>query len=213
MAGMLRVALTGNIASGKSTVARVWARHGARVIDADVLARRAVERGSPGLARVVEEFGAGVLAPDGELDRAALRRVVFADPGARARLEAIVHPEVARLRAEEEARAAREGVGIVVNDIPLLFEVGLQDAFDLVVLVDAPVEVRLARLVELRGVEEGEARRMIEAQLPAEVKRARADYVIDNGGTLAELEARALEVWQAIERRAGVGDEVGGGDG
>jgi len=210
---MLRVALTGNIASGKSTVARVWARHGARVIDADVLARRAVERGSPGLARVVEEFGAGVLAPDGELDRAALRRVVFADPGARARLEAIVHPEVARLRAEEEARAAREGVGIVVNDIPLLFEVGLQDAFDLVVLVDAPVEVRLARLVELRGVEEGEARRMIEAQLPAEVKRARADYVIDNGGTLAELEARALEVWQAIERRAGVGDEVGGGDG
>lgn len=210
---MLRVALTGNIASGKSTVARIWARHGARIIDADELARRAVEPGSPGLGRVVEEFGPGVLGPDGELDRGALRRLVFADPEARVRLEAIVHPEVARLRAEEEARAAREGVGVVVNDIPLLFEVGLEREFDLVVLVDAPVEERMARLVGLRGLDEVEARRMIDAQLPAEEKRGKADFVIDNDGTITELEARALEVWRAIERRAGVGGEEGGGDG
>lgn len=210
---MLRVGLTGNIASGKSTVARVWARHGARIIDADQLSRRAVERGSPGLERVVREFGTGVLGPDGELDRGALRRLVFADPGARARLEAIVHPEVARLRAEEEARAEREGVAVVVNDIPLLFEVGLEGAFDLVVLVDAPTEVRLARLVEQRGLEEGEARRMIEAQLPATEKRGRSDYVIENAGTVAELEARALEVWRAIERRAGVHGGGGGSNG
>lgn len=199
---MLRVGLTGNIASGKSTVARVWARHGARIIDADLLARRAVEPGTPGLERVVREFGAGILGPGGELDRGALRRVVFADPVARARLEAIVHPEVVRLRAEEEARAAREGVAVVVNDIPLLFEVGLEGSFDLVVLVDAPSELRLARLIELRGLEEGEARRMVEAQLPAEMKRDRSDYVIENDAGLAELKARAEDVWRAIEQRA-----------
>lgn len=203
---MLRVGLTGNIASGKSTVARVWSRHGARIIDADLLARRAVEPGSPGLERVVGEFGAEILGPGGELDRGALRRLVFADPAARARLEAIVHPEVARLRGEEEARAAREGVAVVVNDIPLLFEVGLEEAFDIVVLVDAPAEARLARLVELRGIEESEARRMIEAQLPAEEKRGRSDHIIENDSGLAELEARAEEVWRAIERRAAGGE-------
>jgi dephospho-CoA kinase len=199
---MLRVGLTGNIASGKSSVARVWARHGARIIDADQLARRAVEAGSPGLERVVATFGAGVLDPAGALDRAALRELVFRDPAARARLEAIVHPEVARLRAEEEARAAAAGVEIVVNDIPLLFEVGLEGEFDLVVLVDAPEEVRRARLVRERGLDEGAARRMIEAQLPAAAKRERADYLIENEGTLPELEARAEVVWRIIRGRA-----------
>lgn len=199
---MLRVGLTGNIASGKSTVARVWARHGARIIDADQLARRAVDPDSPGLERVVAEFGTGVLDQSGALDRAALRVVVFQDPAARARLEAIVHPEVARLRGELEAEAEAAGVKVVVNDIPLLFEVGLEAEFDLVVLVDAPEETRLARLVHERGLAPGVARSMIEAQLPAAAKRGRADFVIENAGALAELEARAEEVWREIERRS-----------
>jgi dephospho-CoA kinase len=199
---VIRVGLTGNIASGKSSVARLWAREGACVVDADVLARRAVEPGSPGLRRVVEAFGEGVLDGAGALDRAALRRIVFHDAAARARLEAIVHPEVARLRAEEEARLEREGCRIVVHDIPLLYEVGLEGEFDLVVLVDAPEALRLERLVRERGLEAGEARRMIAAQMPAEEKRGRADVVIDNDGTLDALEARAEAVWEMLRRRA-----------
>jgi dephospho-CoA kinase len=151
----------------------------------------------------VEIFGAEIVGPSGGLDRAALRGVVFRDPAARARLEAIVHPEVARLRGEEEARAERAGIAIVVNDNPLLFEVGLEDEFDLVVLVDAPEEVRVARLVRERGLDEGEARRMVAAQMPAAAKRERADYLIENDGSLQELEARAEGVWQVLRRRAG----------
>lgn len=199
---MLRVGLTGNIASGKSSVARVWARLGAPVIDADVLARRAVEPGSPGLRRIVEAFGPGVLDEKGRLDRAKLRRIIFRDPAARERLEAIIHPEVARLRAEEEARLEEQGAPIVVHDIPLLFEVGLDDQFDTVVLVDAPEELRLERLVRDRGLDEAEARRMIRAQMPSEEKRRRADIVIDNTGSLEELERKAEAVWRELERRA-----------
>jgi dephospho-CoA kinase len=199
---MFRVGLTGNIASGKSTVARVWARLGAAIIDADVLARRAVEPGMPAFRRIVETFGPDVLAADGRLDRAALRRIVFRDPAARARLEAIVHPEVARLREEEEAALAARGAEIVVHDVPLLFEVGLEDAFDVVVLVDAPEAIRLERLVRDRGLDEAEARRMIDAQMPAAEKRGRADYIIDNDGTLQDLESRATETWRKIVERA-----------
>ncbi|MFO7262277.1 MAG: dephospho-CoA kinase [bacterium] len=198
---MLRVALTGNIASGKSSVARVWARLGAPIIDADVLARRAVEPGSPALERIAQAFGPGVLEPGGGLDREAMRAIVFRDEAARRRLEAIVHPEVARLRREEEQRLEREGARIVVNDIPLLFEVGLEDEFDVVVLVDAPEAVRLERLVRDRGLDPDEARRMIAAQMPAEQKRRRSDIVIENAGTLEELEARAERVWRELERR------------
>ncbi|HEY8483220.1 MAG TPA: dephospho-CoA kinase [Longimicrobiales bacterium] len=200
---MLRVGLTGNIASGKSTVAEVWRRLGARVIDADELARRAVEPGTPGLERVVREFGPEVLDERGRLDRAALRRIVFRDPEARRRLEAIVHPEVRRLRAEEEARARAEGVRILVHDIPLLFELGMEKEFDVVVLVDARPELRLERLVRERGLSEEEARRMIEAQMPSEAKRPKADLVIENEGTREELEAKAKEAWRELERRAG----------
>ncbi|HEX7119161.1 MAG TPA: dephospho-CoA kinase [Longimicrobiales bacterium] len=199
---MFRVGLTGNIASGKSTVARVWARLGAPVIDADVLARRAVEPGSPGLRCIVEAFGPAVLDANGGLDRAAMRRIAFRDPAARARLEAIVHPEVARLRDEEEARLRDAGARLVVHDIPLLFEAGLEGRFDAVVLVDAPERVRLERLVRDRALAEDEARRMIEAQMPAEDKRGRADYVIDNDGTLDELEREAEDVWRKLRRRA-----------
>lgn len=199
---MLRVALTGNIASGKSSVARVWARLGAHIIDADELARRAVEPGSPALDRIARAFGPEVLEPGGGLNRDAMRGIVFQDEAARRRLEAIVHPEVARLRAAEEERLEREGARVVVNDIPLLFEVGLEDEFDVVVLVDAPEDVRLERLVRDRGLAREEAQRMIAAQMPAEAKRRRADIVIENAGTLEELEASAERVWQELERRA-----------
>lgn len=199
---MIRVGLTGNIASGKSSVARVWQRLGAHVIEADLLAREAVAPGSPGLRRVVEVFGPDVIDSEGRLDRAALREIVFRDPEARARLEAITHPEIARLREEEEARLAAAGVDLVVNDVPLLFEVGMEDAFDVIVLVDAPEEVRLERLVRDRGLSEAEARRMIEAQMPSDLKRPKSDIVIENTGSLQELEARAEEVWQRLRERA-----------
>lgn len=199
---MFRVGLTGNIASGKSTVARVWQRLGAPVIDADVLARRAVAPGSVGLRRIVETFGPGVLDEAGRLDRAALRDIVFHDPEARAKLEAIVHPEVGRLRREEEARLEAAGEKIVVHDIPLLFEAGLDEEFDAIVLVDAPERVRLERLMRDRGLTEDEARRMIDAQMPSSQKRDRADYVIENEGTLEALERAAEEVWRELRRRA-----------
>ncbi len=200
---MLRVGLTGNIGSGKSTVARTWERLGARVVSADVLARRAVSPGSAGLARITASFGDAVLMPDGSLDRAALRAVVFRDPAARRRLEAIVHPEVERLRRQEEARLERAGVAIVVHEIPLLFEVGLQDRVDLVVLVDAPEEERLRRIVEGRRLDRSEASEMIGAQMSADAKRARADIIIDNDGGIAELERKAERAWTELRRRAG----------
>ncbi len=197
-----RVGLTGNIASGKSAVAAMWRSLGAPVVDADVLARAAVAPGTPGLRAVRDAFGPGVMDASGALDRAALRHLVFADAAARRRLEAIVHPEVARLRAEAEATLAREGAAIVVHDIPLLFEVGAERALDLVVLVDAPEALRLERLVHDRGLPEAEARAMIAAQMPAEAKRPRAGLVIDNDGTLAELATKAERAWAEIRRRA-----------
>lgn len=199
---MLKVGLTGNIAAGKSTVARIWRSLDATVVDADVLARQAVEQGTPAHARIVEEWGDEVTEDGGGLDRAALRRIVFSDPDARERLEEIVHPAVAALRDEAYRAAAGRGENIVVGDIPLLFEAGLVDEFDAVVLVDAPEEARLARLVGDRGMDAAEARQMIASQMPSELKRARADYVIPNNGTLMDLERRAREVWMELQRRA-----------
>ena len=202
MSDMLKVGLTGNIAAGKSTVARIWRSLDATVVDADVLSRQAVEPGTPALARIAEEWGDEVVEAGGGLDRAALRRIVFADPSARERLEAIVHPAVAELREDAYRAAAERGERAVVADIPLLFEAGLVDDFDAVVLVDAPEEVRLARLVGDRGMDPEEARRMIAAQMPSELKRARADFVISNTGTLMELDRRSREVWTELARRA-----------
>ncbi|HSM37528.1 MAG TPA: dephospho-CoA kinase [Longimicrobiales bacterium] len=196
-----RVGLTGNIAAGKSTVAAVWAERGAVIVDADRLARQAVAPGSAALDRVAEVFGAEVLTPEGELDRAALGRRVFADPAARARLEAIVHPEVARLRplAEQEALAgASPERAIVVHDIPLLYEAGLEDDVDMVVLVHAPADVRRRRLVEDRGMDAAEADHRIAAQMPSEAKLGRADLVIANDAGLAELRRAADGAWNAI---------------
>lgn len=199
---MFRVGLTGNVASGKSSVAAVWREQGAAVIDADELARRAVEPGSPGLARVREAFGDAVMTGNA-LDRAALRRIVFADSAARSRLEAIVHPEVGRLRETEEARLRERGVNLVVHEIPLLFEVGLDDEFDRIVLVDAPPELRQERLVRDRGLAPAEARALMDAQMPSAEKRRRSDVVLDNTGSLEALGEEAAGVWRDIRRRAG----------
>src|SRR5688500_15730381 len=163
---MLRIGLTGNIASGKSAVANVWRRLGARIIDADVLARAAIADGTPGHHRVIETFGTA--------DRATLRDLIFRDPARRRQLEQIIHPEVARLRQEKEAELERGGVHVVVNDIPLLFEAGLQDQVDVIVLVDAPRETRINRILDNRGIPRAEAERMVDAQMPSEQKRSRA---------------------------------------
>jgi dephospho-CoA kinase len=198
---MLRVGLTGNIASGKSTVSDYWRSLGVPIIDADVLAREAVAPGTAGYRDVVREFGVAIIR-DGEIDRAALRALVFNDEKKRKKLEAIIHPEVARLRANAERALFKRGERIVVNDIPLLFEAGLQNEFDIVVLVDAPEDVRVARIVETRGLSEEEARSMIAAQMPADEKRIPATYVIDNDGTIDDLREKALTVWNEITESA-----------
>jgi dephospho-CoA kinase len=196
---MLLIGLTGNIASGKSMVARRFVERGATLIDADVLARQVVEVGTPAYGQIVGRWGYDVLAADSSLDRAALRELVFDDPAELEELNRIVHPEVSRLREELLAEARSRGDRIVVCDIPLLFERHLADEFDRIVLVDAPRPMRLDRLVRERGLAEDEAMTMIAAQMPAELKRARADFVIDNAGTLAELEACVADVWAALE--------------
>jgi dephospho-CoA kinase len=195
---MLLVGLTGNIASGKSTVAQLFSERGATIIDADVLARRAVERGSKAFDAIVRRWGTSVLAPDGHLDRAALRRAVFGNAKELEALNEIVHPEVERLRNDRIAEALARGDRVVVCDIPLLFEKKMADRFERIVLVDAPRPLRLERLVLDRGLRETEAMDMIAAQMPAELKRARADFVVDNGGTLTELERRVSDIWAAL---------------
>ncbi len=199
---MLKVALTGNIAAGKSAVAELFRRWGATVLDADAIVREVQEPGTPVLRRIAERFGRGILRPDGSLDRPALRRIVMADAEARGELERIVHPAVHARRAELEAEAEARGDGIVVSDIPLLFESGDPRRFDAVVLVDAPEPVRLRRLMQHRGLSEAEAREMIRAQLPAAAKRAGSDFVIENDGDLAALERAASAVWRALVARA-----------
>lgn len=199
---MLNVGLTGNIASGKSTVALRLALLGATVLDADAMARAAIGTGTQGLRDVVARFGNGILNADGSADRAALGRLVFADTGARRDLEAIVHPEVARQRAVAADAARARGTAVVVSDVPLLFEAGLAAEFDAIVLVDAPGAVRLERLERTRNIAEPDARAMMAAQDDPAPKRARADFVIENAGDLDALHARVDEVWQALLARA-----------
>lgn len=198
---MLVVGLTGNIASGKSEVARRLARLGATVIDADILAREAVAPGTPALAEIVAHWGPSVLRADGSLDRDALRRVVFRTAQEREALNGIVHPRVEALRRAALEEARRRGDRIVVCDIPLLYELGLESRVDCVILVDAPEEIRMARLRRHRGLDDGEARRMIAAQMPAAAKRSRADYVMDNDGSLELLDGRVADLWSALQRR------------
>ena len=201
---MLLVGLTGNIAAGKSTVARQFTALGAALVDADRLAREAVRPHTPALEAIVSRWGRAVLTPDGHLDRPALRQLVFEHPEELEALNGIVHPEVARLRDEALADARGRGERVVVCDVPLLFERDLAGDYDVVVLVDAPRELRLERLVHDRGLREPEAMAMIAAQMPAELKRARADHVIENAGPREALDARVAQVWAALQARAGV---------
>lgn len=198
---MLLVGLTGGLASGKSTVARLLAERGAVVIDADDLARHAVAPGTPGLERVVEAFGKEVLADDGSLDRRALAALVFDHEDKRVTLEGIVHPEVFRLLHEELA-GHRETDAVVVFDAPLIMETGFDEACDVVVVVTAPVEERMARAERDRGMDEREARARISAQIPEADRIERADVVIENGGTVHELRDRVEDLWAGLHARA-----------
>jgi dephospho-CoA kinase len=188
----VRVGLTGGIASGKSTVAAILVERGAVLIDGDALAREVVARGTPGLAQVVEAFGADLLTPEGDLDRAALGRIVFSDEAARRRLEGITHPLIFERYAELEA-AAPPGA-LVVHDIPLLAESGRAETFDAVIVVDVPPEVQVDRMVRERGWTREEAESRIAAQASREDRLAIATHVIDNTGGLEELRARVEQV-------------------
>lgn len=192
MVRVLRIGLSGGIGSGKSTVARRFAEHGAVVIDADVIAREVVSPGSDGLAELVERFGPDILDADGALDRPAMAGRVFGDDDARARLNAVVHPRIAARTAELMAEAPADAV--VVHDIPLLVEAGYGPHYDLVVIVDAPVEQRVRRLIE-RGLEESDARARIRAQATEEQRRAAADVWLDNTGSTDDLVAQVDALW------------------
>lgn len=197
---MMRVGLTGGIGSGKSEVARRLAALGAAIIDADVAARAVVAPGTPGLARIVAAFGDGVLTADGALDRERLAAIVFTDPARRAELNAIVHPLVGEWMAAAEEAAVESGGPdvVVVHDVPLLAENGLAGMYDKVVVVDAPTEVQVARLTGDRGMPESDVRGRLAAQATREQRLAVADYVIDNSGTLADLDQQVGKVWAAL---------------
>ncbi len=189
------IGLTGGIGSGKSTVAALLAEHGAVIIDADRIAREVVQAGTPGFAAVVARFGTGMLGPDGQLDRPRLGELVFADPAALADLNAIVHPLVAERSAELMTRAAPGAV--IVYDVPLLAEGGRRGEFDVVVVVEAPLDVRLERLAG-RGLPPEQARARIAAQASDADRRAIADVILDNGGTRTDLATQVEALWTRL---------------
>ena len=195
---MLRVGLTGGIGSGKSAVTDLLRARGAVVVDADVLAREVVAPGTPGLARVVEAFGEDVLAADGSLDRPALGAVVFRDPEARKRLNAITHPLIGERTSELMEQAERDGVAVLVHDVPLLVENGLAPYYDAVVVVAAEPATQLDRLVRLREMSQEDARARLDAQLPLADKLAAATHVVRNDGTREELEAQVDRLWTEL---------------
>lgn len=192
----MRVGLTGGVASGKSTVSAMLRELGAVVIDADQLARDVVARGTPGLAAVVEEFGPEVLTSEGDLDRPKVAQIVFSDESARRRLEAIVHPLVFAEIVRLEETAPEDSV--VVHDIPLLAESGRADTFDAVVVVDAPVETQLTRMLGDRGWAREDAEARIAAQVDRAQRRALATHVIENDGTLDDLRQQVEEVYRQL---------------
>jgi dephospho-CoA kinase len=197
---LYRVGLTGGIGAGKSEVSRRLAAQGAVVIDADAIAREVVEPGTPGLAEVVAAFGPEVLLPDGQLDRPRLGDIVFADPELRARLNGIVHPLVgARMRELEESAGPGS---IVVHDVPLIAENNMAGAYDLVVVVDVPPRLQLDRLVRHRGLTREQARARMAAQASREQRLGIAGIVVDNSGSLAELDRQVGELWTELRRRA-----------
>jgi dephospho-CoA kinase len=199
---VLLVGLTGGIGSGKSTAARLLDRRGAVVIDADQLAREAVATGTEGFAKVVEAFGPGVVGPDGDLDRAALATDVFSDPSRKATLEAIVHPEVAK-RFAERLEPYRDTDRVVVYVTPLLAELGLAPAFDVVVVVTASPRLRVSRVASERDLSPEDVRRRMAAQATDEQRAEVADVLLDNDGTLGDLERQVDWLWRELVARAG----------
>lgn len=189
----MRVGLTGGIASGKSTVSRMLSELGAVIIDADLIAREVVAKGTPGLAQVVAAFGEEMLTADGEMDRPKMGSLVFNDEAQRRRLESIVHPLVFERYAELEAAAPADG--IVVHDVPLLVEAGRAGEFDAVIVVDVPEDIQIERMVRDRGMTEEDARARIAAQATREQRRAVATYLIENTGTREDLRERVAEVF------------------
>jgi dephospho-CoA kinase len=198
----VRVGLTGGIGSGKSTVSLMLADRGAVVVDGDQIARELVVPDSPALAEIVARFGPDVLHADGTLDRPALADIVFPDPAALADLDAIMHPRIAARAAQLLAEAELGGAPVVVYDMPLLVENGQADEFDVVLVVQAPVPTRLARLA-MRGVRVDDAMERIERQATDEQRAAVADFVLDNSGDEAQLEAQVDQAWQRIVGTAG----------
>ncbi len=197
---MLRVGLTGGIGSGKSEVSRRLVARGAVLIDADSLAREVVAPGTSGLADIVAAFGPGVLTSDGSLDRTRLGEIVFADDELLARLNGIVHPQVAARMRDREATARPDS--IVVHDVPLIAENGLAKLFDPVVVVDVPPDLQLDRLVRERGMAEDQARARMAAQASRDQRLLIADIVLDNSGTLAQLDDEVATLWTELSRRA-----------
>lgn len=196
---MLTVGLTGGIGSGKSTVSALLASHGAVIIDYDLLARDVVEPGSPALQAISERFGAGVIAPDGTLDRPALGALVFADADARKDLEGITHPAIRDLAVQRQAAAGPDA--IVIHDNPLLVEMGAAAYCEVVVVVDVPVEVQIERLISTRGMTAAEAQARIDTQASREVRTGAADLLIDNTGPMDELAANVGGIWGELVLR------------
>ncbi|MCB2225371.1 MAG: dephospho-CoA kinase [Desulfarculaceae bacterium] len=204
---MLRVGLTGGIASGKSTVDRMLVELGAFLVDTDQLSRVAVEPGSPGLERIAARFGPEMIAPDGSLDRARLRALVFADAAARNQLNRIVHPEVARLtNAQLASLESEHPQGVAIIDVPLLFESGWQRGLDRTVLVWVPREVQLKRLMSRDHCSQNQAEEALEAQMPLKNKKALADFLVDNAGALDETLKQVKRLWQQLDSLARAAD-------
>jgi dephospho-CoA kinase len=194
------IGLTGGVGSGKSTVAGILHDLGADIVDADVASHAVYAPGTPGFNAVVREFGPEYVR-DGQVDRARLGRLVFDDADARKRLNAIVHPLVREWMAERTREAAERGAEVVIQDVPLLYENGLEDLFSSIVLVYVPEDVQLERLVDGRGLDADRARAMIAAQMPIDAKRRRAHHVIDNSGTREETRRQVEEMWAQITGR------------
>lgn len=194
---MKLIGLTGGVGSGKSTVAAMLRELGAEVVDADEASHAAYEPGTPGFALVVTEFGDDYVR-DGRIDRPRLGRLVFKDADARRRLNAIVHPLVREWMAERTADAALRGAAVVVQDVPLLFENGLERLYSSVILVYVPEEVQVERLVKGRGFTPEQAREVIAAQMPIEEKRRLAHHVIDNSGTTEHTRTQAIDLWRHL---------------
>jgi dephospho-CoA kinase len=197
---MLRVGLTGGIATGKSAVSALLAEHGAVVIDADLLAREVVRPGTTGLAEVVIAFGPDLVNAEGVLDRGALAKRVFGDATALKRLEGIIHPRVRARAAEIEAQAADDA--LVVHDIPLLVETGQADQFDEVVVVDCPPELQMARLTSERGMSAEEAQARVAAQASREQRLAVADHVVNTDGSIEQLREAVDQLWRDLSQRS-----------